>query len=362
MNRLTAVGAAIVLAVVCASSASAICNSEDGNVPSWTNVNYVGVQDGEIWVCQTADNLDPAATAYAVDAWNDAVGKELLHRGCPAWTAIYIVDRPDGDCGWTQGMPNPACAEMPTWEGPEVLKIKVVDALSGYSLPSQEHAIGHELGHTLGFFHWPTCDSVMTGCYDIPGPTAVDADNYEKAYWVEAVTDLSAWAPLAYAVSLAWNPVNSVGERLCNEKEFSVWRRDPSSGRYDIHVATAGQDSTGIAFVGEPNGGQCYAVWSMTDARSFSFAGYDVIGASVPPGGPCGNADSDGDVGAVDALFVLQYVVGLRAGDDACVPGSGVICLPHSDANLDGEVSAVDALFMLQYVIGLRDLCVCPAP
>jgi hypothetical protein len=78
--------------------------------------------------------------------------------------------------------------------------------------------------------------------------------------------------------------------------------------------------------------------------------------------GTCGDANSDGNLDGVDALFILQYAVGLRAGDNACVPGSGVICLPHSDANQDGEVDVIDALFVLQAAVGLRDLCVCPAP
>jgi hypothetical protein len=75
----------------------------------------------------------------------------------------------------------------------------------------------------------------------------------------------------------------------------------------------------------------------------------------------CGDANNDGAIDAVDALYLLQYVVGLREGDDACAPGSGVVCLRNSDVDCDGDKDAVDALFILQYVVGLRpDLCACP--
>jgi hypothetical protein len=78
--------------------------------------------------------------------------------------------------------------------------------------------------------------------------------------------------------------------------------------------------------------------------------------------GPCGDANNDGAVDAVDALFVLQYVVGVRSGDDACAPGSGVVCLRNSDVDCDGDEDAVDALFILQFVVYLRpDLCACPS-
>jgi CSLREA domain-containing protein len=75
--------------------------------------------------------------------------------------------------------------------------------------------------------------------------------------------------------------------------------------------------------------------------------------------GPCGDANVD----AVDALFVLQYVVGLRPGDNACVPGSGTVCLLNSGVDCDADVDAVDALFILQFVVYLRpELCACPLP
>ena len=73
-----------------------------------------------------------------------------------------------------------------------------------------------------------------------------------------------------------------------------------------------------------------------------------------------GDVDRDFDKDAVDALFILQYVVGMRDGSDQCPPPPGAIHLPSADADCDGDVDAVDALFVLQHVVGLRPV-LCPA-
>jgi len=72
-----------------------------------------------------------------------------------------------------------------------------------------------------------------------------------------------------------------------------------------------------------------------------------------------GDADRDFDKDAVDALFILQYVVGMRNGSDQCPPPTGNIHLQSADADCDGDVDAVDALFVLQHVVGLRPM-LCP--
>jgi hypothetical protein len=76
-----------------------------------------------------------------------------------------------------------------------------------------------------------------------------------------------------------------------------------------------------------------------------------------------GDANGDGEVDAVDAMFILQYVVGLRESSEQCPPSPGEICLPLSDADCDGDVDAVDALFVLQHVVGTRPSLGCgPTP
>jgi hypothetical protein len=93
--------------------------------------------------------------------------------------------------------------------------------------------------------------------------------------------------------------------------------------------------------------------------------GYDIPhateGGSIRVG-LVGNVDCDQDVDAVDALFILQYVVGLRSVSNQCPLPSGTLYLPAADAQCDNDVDAVDALFVLQHVVGLRPSLECQAP
>ena len=82
-------------------------------------------------------------------------------------------------------------------------------------------------------------------------------------------------------------------------------------------------------------------------------------GGQEPP--LCGDVDCDDAVDAVDALFILQYVVGTRQASDQCPPPEGHLYLPAGDVDCDDDVDAVDALFVLQHVVGLRPE-LCPGP
>ncbi len=295
---------AVLLALASVPPAAAQpCNTEDGNIE--VCVNYNGVAYGEISVCNMADNVDPDAVLYAMDAWNNMIGKSLFTSGCPPYSGIVIVDREEGYCGdgW-------ACTRYPQQESPVFLPIYVTPIVSTAGPALQKSVIGHEMGHDLGFAHWPTCNSIMhPNCLAFTNPTSVDADNYEMAYSVEAVTDPSGSSPSAGAVSLDWSPVNSAGEALCNEKEFQVWRRKAGGG-WD-YAATAGQNSTGVEFGNEPSGTQIYDVFSMTLALPNSFGGYATQSVDVQLSEPqcyfagitrfpnyCGNQD----------LYVPRYL------------------------------------------------------
>lgn len=59
-----------------------------------------------------------------------------------------------------------------------------------------------------------------------------------------------------------------------------------------------------------------------------------------------GDANGDGEVAAVDARWVLQYVAELRTDEE--------IELDLADVNGDGKVNAVDARWILQIVAGIR--------
>lgn len=216
----------------------------------------------------------------------------------------------EGACGYTGGVPNAACADWPAQESPVFLRLKVTPTVSGFTFDWQQHVGVHELGHNLGFDHWTSCAAIMgQGCYSLIEPTSVDAENYEKAYSVEAVTDLAGHSPSPGDVSLSWSPVNSAGEELCNEKEFQVWRQK-SGGGWD-YAATAGQNSTGVEFGNQPSGTQTYAVFSMTLALPNSFGGYATQSVDVQSSDPvcyfagitrffnaCGSRD----------LYVLRYL------------------------------------------------------
>ncbi len=56
-----------------------------------------------------------------------------------------------------------------------------------------------------------------------------------------------------------------------------------------------------------------------------------------------GDINCDGDVNAIDAEVLLQYVAGLTS----------LPCPPNADANKDGQIDATDALLILQFVSGL---------
>lgn len=75
----------------------------------------------------------------------------------------------------------------------------------------------------------------------------------------------------------------------------------------------------------------------------------------------CGDVNCDSTVNAVDAMFILQYVIGSRLASDQCPPPEDHLYLPAGDVDCDDDVDAVDALFVLQHVVGLRPE-LCPGP
>jgi hypothetical protein len=67
---------------------------------------------------------------------------------------------------------------------------------------------------------------------------------------------------------------------------------------------------------------------------------------STPDDTVFGDANCDGEVDAIDAALILQYLAGLI---------DGLPCTTNADANDDGTTNAVDAALVLQYVAGLID-------
>jgi len=190
--------------------------------------------------------------------------------------------------------------------------------------------------------------TVRLEALDIPSPPGLGAVTVDVRY-DPAVVDATACAE---------DPGNDFDTALCNvEFQTDAVRLtaiSTSGVSGDVRLAD-------ITFFCLGDVGEC----STLDVQVVTFA--DPSGNPIPFGDEdgeicigCGDADSDGDVDAVDALFVLQYVVGMRQGDNTCQADTGVICLPSSDVDSDQDVDAVDSLFILQHVVGLRPV-LCPA-
>ncbi|MBR3641299.1 MAG: dockerin type I repeat-containing protein [Oscillibacter sp.] len=59
-----------------------------------------------------------------------------------------------------------------------------------------------------------------------------------------------------------------------------------------------------------------------------------------------GDVNDSGKADAIDAMYVLQYDVGLATDYDALIPLAG-------DVNASGKADAIDAMYILQYDVGL---------
>ena len=75
-----------------------------------------------------------------------------------------------------------------------------------------------------------------------------------------------------------------------------------------------------------------------------------------------GDVNCDGERTAVDAMFTLQYEVGIREGSRTCTQpqrSKSILFMPQCDVNNDEECNAIDALLSLQCAVGLPNVA-CP--
>ena len=70
-----------------------------------------------------------------------------------------------------------------------------------------------------------------------------------------------------------------------------------------------------------------------------------VLGEQPPAEPDYGDVNGDGDIDSLDALMVLQHIVGNKIEDEAA--------LAAADAYLDGDIDSNDALCILQYSVGI---------
>lgn len=258
---------AAILLAFSAQAAKAVCNSEDGNVPYWSHVNYTGVQYGEVPVCRVGSNVPVGIVDHARAGWNNAASKELLVPSCEPYVGLVLLDVPDGTCDWAaDGRPNPACGDMPTMEQPELLRMRIIESVASlYSESEQKTLVSHEMGHTLGFFHLSGCDSIMGitpdgyGCYNYTQPSPLDVLNYHNAYDPDVPTNFAGSSSSPADAFLAWSQMNPQGEVICNESGFTVFRNS-------TQVQSLPKDSNWVELSDQPYGEQSYAIQTETGA------------------------------------------------------------------------------------------------
>jgi hypothetical protein len=73
----------------------------------------------------------------------------------------------------------------------------------------------------------------------------------------------------------------------------------------------------------------------------------------------CSGGPFPGNLQAEDALFILQYVVGLKTESNQCPPPTDHLYLLAADVNGDTLVDVIDALFVLQCVVDIPNV-LCP--
>ncbi len=90
----------------------------------------------------------------------------------------------------------------------------------------------------------------------------------------------------------------------------------------------------------------------------------NICGELTPTPVSAGDVNCDDVVNIIDALFILQYEVGLRAANSGCPlppPPPDTLNVAVCDVNDDGICNVVDALFILQCEVGIPNTF-CPPP
>lgn len=129
----------------------------------------------------------------------------------------------------------------------------------------------------------------------------------------------------------------------------------------DLHQAASGKLTEAAYF----------DIYPASNSASFNgnwsnypyFASGSVIVSGIEQGlfvvrptvAPLGDVSCDLNSDVVDALFVLQYDVGLRDATSACPLATDQMYEPACDVSGDGACGVVDALFMLQCDVGLTN-------
>jgi hypothetical protein len=172
---------------------------------------------------------------------------------------------------------------------------------------------------------------------------------------------------LSASAGASWYPrVEAAGERV-----WAVWQDDTPTGPNLFDIFSRASSDGGATF--EPTAnlsvdggsalpelavspGNAYVIW-----KNFWTGSGDIFFRAARA--QAGDTDCDTDVDAVDCLYILQNVVGLRDCSNECPPTVGTLYCPAADTQCDEDIDAVDALFCLQHVVGTRPSLGCdPTP
>lgn len=122
-------------------------------------------------------------------------------------------------------------------------------------------------------------------------------------------------------------------------------------------VSTLTTSQTETRALLDHSGTICAAVTALAQARPAIDSELSVRDCATSPP-PLGDVNCDADVSAIDAMFIMQHLVGIRTDNGSCaLPLDGDwIATEKGDVNRDGHVDAVDALFILQCEVGIRNV------
>lgn len=148
------------------------------------------------------------------------------------------------------------------------LTMSVTPDYSDCGQPAQRTIGVHDMGHELGFAHWPytgSCVSIMHyhDCiYGLPAaePQQVDIDNYGTAYYVDRPTGLTGTPTAPNTVVLSWNASD-----IHNEGSFAIHRAPGGTENWSL-IDSAGQDAAGKTLTNQQAGLWRYKVGGWTGA------------------------------------------------------------------------------------------------
>ena len=196
----------------------------------------------------------------------------------------------------------------------------------------------------------PITSTVPVDTINIPGETALGAITVDVLYDATKLTLNSCTEPVA----------TRFDSMVCNTNEAGI------IGISALSAAGLTGDAV-IAQLTFQSAGETGRLVPLTvDVKTFVDIDGLPIAVSLQNGGitfPClaGDVDCSGVINPIDALFMVQYIEGVRPATEDIPPPNGFLYLPACDLNNDGQCTTEDASLILQCEIGESN-ALCAAP